>query len=171
MRRIILASPHGDLLAEATDRALVRLGFLRVDVTTSSNAVLDHARRELEEYFAGSRRGFTIPVAPEGTPFQRAVWRALRRIPYGETAGYGEIARRIGRAGAARAVGGACGANPVAIVLPCHRVVGSNGSLTGFSAGLDRKVRLLDHERSATFARRRGRIRWTAGRCIPRAGG
>ena len=103
---------------------------------------------ELEAYFAGDLREFEMAVEPEGTPFRRRVWAALARVPYGETWSYGELARRAGLSrGAARAVGAANGANPVAIVLPCHRVIGANGRLVGYGGGLDRKARLLAHER------------------------
>ena len=103
---------------------------------------------ELDAYFAGELRRFEMAVAPEGTPFRRRVWAALARIPYGETWSYGELARRAGLGrGAVRAVGAANGANPIAIVLPCHRVIGADGSLVGYGGGLDRKARLLAHER------------------------
>ena len=98
---------------------------------------------ELDEYFAGSRRTFDIDLAPKGTPFQQAVWMQLRLIPCGETTTYGELAQRVGRPGAARAVGAAVGRNPISIIVPCHRVVGSDGTLTGFAGGLDRKRTLL----------------------------
>jgi methylated-DNA-[protein]-cysteine S-methyltransferase len=101
---------------------------------------------QLAQYFEGSRRDFDLPLAPEGTDFQLAVWRELRRIPFGERVSYSEIARRIGRPDAVRAVGAANGANPIAIVIPCHRVVGSDGSLTGYGGGLPVKRWLLDHE-------------------------
>ena len=104
----------------------------------------DHpAAREVEEFLAGRRRGFSFAVDPPGTPFQRAVWKHLREIPYGCTATYGEIARRIGRHAAARAVGAACRANPIALAIPCHRVIGAGGDLTGFSGGLALKEKLL----------------------------
>lgn len=105
------------------------------------------AREQLQAYFRGERAGFDLPVDPaEGSEFQRAVWDQLRLIPYGETWTYGRIAERIGRAGGSQAVGLACGANPVSIVIPCHRVIGRDGSLTGFGGGLPRKRFLLDLE-------------------------
>ncbi len=107
---------------------------------------LAEAERQLREYFAGTGRAFDLPLAPEGTAFQRRVWSALRSIPYGCTWSYGELARRIGRPGAARAVGAANHANPIAIIVPCHRVVGRDGSLTGYGGGLWIKRWLLDFE-------------------------
>ncbi len=98
---------------------------------------------QLDEYFAGSRASFDLPLAPGGTPFQRRVWAELARIPAGTTVTYAEIARRAGRPGAARAVGAAVGRNPVSIVVPCHRVVGSDGALTGYAGGIERKAFLL----------------------------
>jgi methylated-DNA-[protein]-cysteine S-methyltransferase len=105
-------------------------------------------RRQLEEYFAGERRVFDLPVAPPGTPFQQRVWTELQRIGYGETISYAELAARIGRPTAIRAAGAANGANPVSIIIPCHRVIGSDGSLTGYGGGLEAKRRLLELERS-----------------------
>ncbi len=107
---------------------------------------------QLEEYFAGTRTDFDVPIDLEGTPFQREVWRALQEIPHGETTSYGELARRIGRPAAVRAVGAANGRNPVSIIVPCHRVIGSDGKLVGYGWGVERKVWLLDHERGVTGA-------------------
>ena len=104
---------------------------------------------QLTEYFAGRRRQFDLPLAPEGTPFQQRVWTALLDIPYGETISYGELASRIGQRSASRAVGLANGSNPLPIVIPCHRVIGANGKLTGYGGGLAIKERLLAHERGA----------------------
>jgi methylated-DNA-[protein]-cysteine S-methyltransferase len=107
------------------------------------------AREQLEAYFAGERTDFDLPVAATGTPFQHEVWQALTEIPYGTTWSYGELARHIGKPAAVRAVGLANGRNPVSIVVPCHRVVGANGSLTGYGGGIERKRFLLDLERGA----------------------
>jgi methylated-DNA-[protein]-cysteine S-methyltransferase len=109
-------------------------------------AVLAEPVRQLEEYFAGRRRAFDLPLALDGTAFERSVWNELLGIPYGETTSYGALAKAIGRPDAARDVGGAVGRTPVPIVVPCHRVVGSDGSLTGYGGGLDRKRALLDLE-------------------------
>jgi methylated-DNA-[protein]-cysteine S-methyltransferase len=103
-------------------------------------------REQLGEYFAGERRSFDLPLEPAGSPFQRQVWRALREIGYGETLSYGELARRIGRPNAPRAVGAANGANPLSVVIPCHRLVGADGTLTGYGGGIERKRLLLDLE-------------------------
>ena len=111
-----------------------------------ATAVLKLARTQLDEYFAGKRRTFDVPLAPKGTGFQQIVWRALLTIGYGETWSYGQLARAIGRPAASRAVGAANGRNPLAIIVPCHRVIGSNGTLTGYGGGLPAKKWLLHHE-------------------------
>jgi methylated-DNA-[protein]-cysteine S-methyltransferase len=108
------------------------------------------AARQLDEYFDGSRTAFDLPLAPRGTPFQRLVWEELARIPFGTTVTYAELAARAGHAGAARAVGAAVARNPISIVVPCHRVVGADGTLTGYAGGIARKAYLLEHE--ATIA-------------------
>jgi methylated-DNA-[protein]-cysteine S-methyltransferase len=120
-----------------------------LDGWVRSDAPLATAREQLEEYFDGSRTSFDLAIEPAGTAFQSRVWGALREIPYGQTVGYGELARRIGRPNAARAVGAANGRNPIFIVIPCHRVIGADGSLTGFGWGTECKAWLLDHERPA----------------------
>ena len=114
--------------------------------STAPHPVLDEAERQLVEYFAGERTEFDLPLDPGGTEFQRSAWAELARIPFGETISYGEQARRLGDANKSRAVGAANGKNPLPIVVPCHRVVGANGQLTGFAGGLDTKAWLLDHE-------------------------
>ena len=107
---------------------------------------LGEARRQIEAYFAGELREFDLPLAPQGSGFQLRVWEELRAIPYGETISYGELAQRVGDPGAARAVGLANGRNPLPVIVPCHRVIGADGSLTGFGGGLDRKRALLELE-------------------------
>ena len=107
------------------------------------DAAFEDVVSQLTEYFEGKRRRFDLPLAPEGTPFQQRVWNALMDIPYGETISYGELARRVGNPNASRAVGAANGQNPIPIVIPCHRVIGANGKLTGFGGGLPIKERLL----------------------------
>lgn len=121
--------------------------------TMGTNAVLVELARQLDEFFDGDRIEFDVPLAPHGTPFQLAAWQVLREIPFGATMTYGEQARRLGDPKKARAVGAANGKNPLSIVVPCHRVVGSNGKLTGFGGGLEAKAWLLDHEQRTLFAR------------------
>ena len=111
-----------------------------------TDSLLDEARQQLVAYFAGRLRAFDLPLAPNGTDFQRRVWSALRGIPFGMTVSYAELARRVSNAAAVRAVGAANGRNPIPIIVPCHRVIGSDGSLTGFGGGLQRKQWLLRHE-------------------------
>ena len=113
---------------------------------------LARALAQLQEYFSGSRRTFQLSLAPRGTPFQVSVWQLLQAIPYGQTTSYAELARRLGRPGAARAVGLANGANPLPVIVPCHRVIGADGSLTGFGGGLDIKRALLSLEGAACVA-------------------
>src|SRR6202012_510460 len=115
--------------------------------------LLAQARAQIEEYFAGTRRDFDLPLAPRGTAFQRSVWHALATIPFGVTTTYGEIAAAVGRPTASRAVGAANGQNPIAIVIPCHRVIGANGTLTGYGGGLPTKEWLVRHERAAETRR------------------
>ena len=139
-------SPFGPLCLAQEGDALAAVNFcapLIGEEVPCPTPLLAEARRQLEEYFAGSRRVFDLPLAPEGTAFQRAVWEALQAIPYGETRTYGQIAAAVGRPKASRAVGGACHCNPIGIIIPCHRVVGSSGRLTGYAGGLDRKAALL----------------------------
>jgi methylated-DNA-[protein]-cysteine S-methyltransferase len=152
-----LASPVGELKLVANDDALVailwqdddparvRLGPL---VERSDHPVLKQAEAQLTAYFSGNLRRFNVPLDFRGTDFQKSVWAALLAIPFGETRSYGQIARQIGRPKAVRAVGAANGRNPISIMAPCHRVVGSDGSLTGFAGGLDAKRYLLAMERA-----------------------
>jgi methylated-DNA-[protein]-cysteine S-methyltransferase len=144
-----IPSPVGPLSVTVTDDGAVsRIGFGAGD--TSDDSRFDAVIAQLNEYFAGERTAFDLPLDPEGgSPFEQRVWAELLRIPYGETASYGEIAARIGHPGKARAVGRANGRNPIAIVCPCHRVIGSDGSLTGYGGGLENKRTLLDLEAGA----------------------
>jgi methylated-DNA-[protein]-cysteine S-methyltransferase len=148
-------SPVGPLLLAGNQDALHVLSFgvgsrpREIDAAwlPDTKGVLKNVRRELDQYFAGRLKAFTTAVAFDGTPFQNTVWQELRRIPYGETISYLELARRIGNERAVRAVGLANGANPIAIIVPCHRVIGANGSLTGFGGGLPTKRALLELEK------------------------
>jgi methylated-DNA-[protein]-cysteine S-methyltransferase len=158
-----LDSPVGTLTLFADERALLGIYFeghtpatrLR-ETARGKSAVLDAAARELSAYFASASHRIAIPLGPRGTELQRAVWKELSRIPRGETRTYGAIATKIGRPTAARAVGSAVARNPLSIVVPCHRVVGADGSLTGFAGGLARKAWLLAHEAGATETARSG---------------
>jgi methylated-DNA-[protein]-cysteine S-methyltransferase len=144
-------TPIGRLTLVASSTGLREVWFPieRADPAGSddpSHPVLAAAASQLVEYFAGARQAFDVPLDPQGTPFQLAAWRGLTTIPFGETVSYGEQAARIGLAGKARAIGAANGRNPLPIVVPCHRVVGSDGSLVGFGGGLETKAWLLHHE-------------------------
>jgi methylated-DNA-[protein]-cysteine S-methyltransferase len=150
--RTSIDSPAGRLTLGATDTALVAVLFERGrgprDIGHPAIEAPDQPRlletaRQLGEYFAGRRRQFSVPLEFQGTEFQRQVWNALLEIPFGETRTYTQIARRIGRPDAVRAVGAANGANPISIIAPCHRVIGASGSLTGFGGGLENKAMLL----------------------------
>lgn len=150
----MLASPVGELLLAGDEDALHVIGFpsgrsaARPEDDWKENpAPFAEAARQLGAYFAGKRHSFDLPLAPTGTPFQREVLAALQQIPYGETRSYGELAKAVGRPKAGRAVGAANGRNPLPIVIPCHRAIGSDGSLTGFGGGLATKRFLLDLER------------------------
>ncbi len=146
LKYCVLSSPIGPLRLVSNGRALVAVEFAGKhgsDGVAGSDPVLEQAAAELQEYFEGRRREFDVAVDTDGTAFQQEVWRALRGIPYGVTCSYGDIADRIGRPKAVRAVGAANGRNPVPIIVPCHRVIGSNGTLTGFGGGLDTKRQLL----------------------------
>ncbi len=150
-------SPIGELLMAGDGRALtaVHMNGTPAPGWKRDRGALREPAAQLESYFAGELREFDLPVAPQGTPFQREVWSALREIPYGTTISYAELAAAVGRPGAARAVGAANGRNPIAVVIPCHRVIGASGALTGYGGGLGRKRLLLELEA--------GRRTWTLG--------
>ena len=145
-------SPQGGILLVANDEGLAGVFFNRQKHHPKRQAdwkqdphhpVLQQAKRELAAYFAGKRKRFEIRLVPEGTPFQRSVWKAISSVAFGKTISYGELAQRAGCPGSARAAGAATGRNPIGIIVPCHRIVGSNGSLTGYAGGLERKRALL----------------------------
>ncbi len=152
-----MKSPVGKLLLTGTEAGLKLISFPKGKQTCTPEAnwqkgdnFLRAAIRQLDAYFAGRRKIFDLALDPEGTPFQLSVWQALRDIPYGETVSYGELARRIGHPRASRAVGAANGSNPLPIVIPCHRVIGASGKLTGYGGGLDTKKALLTLEQQQT---------------------
>ena len=152
------ASPQGRMLLVADDKALRAACFVgqkhapRIAADwkrDGAHALLRQAKRELAEYFAGKRTRFSVKLAPHGTPFQRSVWKAIAGVGFGKTIAYAELARRAGRPGSARAAGAATGRNPIGVIVPCHRIVGSNGSLTGYAGGLAKKRALLALEARA----------------------
>jgi methylated-DNA-[protein]-cysteine S-methyltransferase len=143
-------SPLGLMMAQEQDGAIIALDFVQApqpDDILAETPLLLEAKRQVLEYFAGKRRDFDLPLAPKGTPFQQRVWQALRDIPYGQTRSYGQIAAAVGNPKAGRAVGGANHRNPISLVQPCHRVIGSSGRLVGYGGGLDKKEALLALER------------------------
>ncbi|PKW14126.1 methylated-DNA--[protein]-cysteine S-methyltransferase [Saccharopolyspora spinosa] len=155
----VIDSPVGPLTLVAVDGALTGLYMERQrhrppeeNFGEPDTAPFGPMIEQLQEYFSGQRNEFDLPINLIGTPFQRTVWAELCEIPYGETISYGELAERIGKPSASRAVGLANGKNPIGIIVPCHRVVGSTGNLTGYGGGLDRKQHLLDFERRDTAA-------------------
>lgn len=148
-----IPSPLGSIRLEASALGLraLTLGAADAparedDMPTAAGLALDLAEAQLERYFEGGRTAFTVALDPDGTPWQRRVWQALRAIRFGQAVSYGEIAAKLGKPGASRAVGTANGANPLPIIVPCHRVIASGGGLGGYSGGLDRKRWLLRHE-------------------------
>ena len=137
-----IETPIGPLTLQADEAAVTAIRF-GADGARDASPLLDAAEAQLREYFAGARRTFDLPLAPHGTAFQQRVWAALRAIPYGETRTYGELAAAIDSPNASRAVGMANHRNPIPIIIPCHRVIGANGTLTGYAGGLEIKRRLL----------------------------
>ena len=145
-------SPHGGMLIAASEKGITGVYFERQKYWPArrdgwqhapSNVHLRRAKKQLAEYFAGKRREFELELDPSGSEFQKRVWKAISDVPYGKTISYGELARRVGFPEGARAAGAATGRNPIGIVVPCHRIVGSNGKLTGYAGGLDKKRALL----------------------------
>ncbi|MFT7643367.1 MAG: methylated-DNA-[protein]-cysteine S-methyltransferase [Pirellulaceae bacterium] len=152
----VISSPIGKLLIAGNEDALIELTFpCKLTATqkrakgTATSGAIAATIEQLAAYFAGKLRDFDLPLQPVGTPFQKRVWDELLKIPYGETTTYGELARRLGTPNAARAVGAANGRNPIPVIVPCHRVIGSNGALTGFGGGLPTKRKLLDLEQAS----------------------
>jgi len=150
-----IPTPAGTMYAAAADGAITGIYFENQQYfpritdqwqEDASAAPLAECAKQIREYFDGKRTSFDLPLAPEGTEFQQRVWKEIARIPFGETITYAELAKRAGAEGSARAAGAATGRNPITLVVPCHRVVGSDGSLTGYAGGLPRKTRLLEIE-------------------------
>ena len=156
-------SPNGRMLLVASDHGLCGVYFdgqkyfpeIKPGKRDPRRGPLRQAKRELREYFAGKRERFAVALDPEGTAFQRSVWQAIAAVRFGETISYGELARRAGHPGSARAAGAATGRNPIGVIVPCHRIMGADGSLTGYAGGLQRKRALLELEGAATSSRMR----------------
>ncbi|WP_415903245.1 methylated-DNA--[protein]-cysteine S-methyltransferase [Neptuniibacter sp. QD29_5] len=149
MYAAIMNTALGSLLIKANNSAITSIHFLKDNETVPEllgNALTNQCVSELSEYFAGKRVRFDVPLAPNGTKFQQSVWNALNDIPYGKTCSYGDVAKKIGKPKAARAIGMANNRNPIPIIIPCHRVLGSNGNLTGYAGGLENKSYLLNLE-------------------------
>jgi O-6-methylguanine DNA methyltransferase len=147
----LIETPLGPVRAEADARGVTAVQFDSAVTRSAPHPILEKLRAELAEYFAGKRNDFTIELAPTGTDFQKRVWTELRRIPHGKTISYEELARRIGKPTAQRAVAQANGANPICILIPCHRVIAKSGGLGGYSSGIERKRFLLGLERGETI--------------------
>ncbi|MEH6589933.1 MAG: methylated-DNA--[protein]-cysteine S-methyltransferase [Halioglobus sp.] len=153
MKYTLIETPIGTLRICSDGAAVTELNFdgdysVEVDATDEKDAILSLAAKQLSEYFTGKRTVFDLPLAPQGTVFQQAVWKTLAAIPYGELRSYSDIAQQIGKPNAVRAVGAANGKNPLPIIVPCHRVIGRDGSLTGFAGGIEMKSQLLQMEGS-----------------------
>lgn len=155
MYHTLYQSPFGEIAITANDEGITALAFQQgaapIQFDTNSvekSSVFNEVNQQLDEYFASNRKKFTVKLAPKGTPFQKQVWHALTEIPMGKTVSYGWLAKHIGNEKAVRAVGTANGANPIALIVPCHRVIGANKKLTGYAGGLALKAKLLMHEKA-----------------------
>ncbi|MEL7369884.1 MAG: methylated-DNA--[protein]-cysteine S-methyltransferase [Myxococcota bacterium] len=155
----VLSSALGPIRIVAKDNAIKKIAFVQKsdaalgEPNADGSPLVDRAASQVESYLAGERKGFDLPLAPEGSDHDQKVWRLLQSIPYGTTQSYGEIAQAMNAPGSARAVGLASGRNPIAIVIPCHRVIGANGKLTGYAGGVQIKAQLLDLERMGLIPR------------------
>ena len=166
-----LETPLGRMLLVSSEKGLCGAHFIGQKhfpkIDPSWKRERSRAARELAEYFDGKRTGFTVPLAAEGTPFQRAIWKEIAKVRFGETITYAELARRAGFPGCARAAGAATGRNPLGVIVPCHRIVGADGSLTGYAGGLAKKKALLALERGEASPSRRRPLRAAAAPARP----
>lgn len=144
----IIKTPVGNIKINEENNYITSIEYTEEDIQESDNPLINKVKKQLEEYFSGKRKEFDIPLNPKGTEFQQKVWNALKEIPYGELRSYKQIAERIGNPLACRAVGNANNKNPIMIVVPCHRVIGTNGSMTGYACGINIKEQLLRLEKS-----------------------
>ncbi len=150
----IISSPLGNIFLSTQDDSISELRFTTEEVSKEPlNSLLTEAKKQLDEYFSSKRKTFNLPVVLSGTPFQYQVWEAVNKIPFGQTTSYSKLSQEIGNPAAIRAVGAAIGANPILVIIPCHRIIGTNGQLTGYAGGLDRKERLLELEGRAPLAK------------------
>jgi methylated-DNA-[protein]-cysteine S-methyltransferase len=150
----IISSPLGNICLSTQDGSISELRFTKEEISENPlDGLLLEAKKQLDEYFSGKRKIFNLPVVLSGTPFQYQVWEAVNKIPFGETTSYLKLSQTLGNPAAIRAVGAAIGANPVLLIIPCHRIIGTNGQLTGYAGGLDRKERLLELEGRAPLAK------------------
>lgn len=145
------STPLGTMEITAHDTAVLSIHFVDRTETVRKNALTELAKNQLRQYFDGTLKSFDIPIAPTGTDFQKSVWQALTTVQYGQTCSYADIAKKINNRKAVRAVGAANGKNPMTIVVPCHRIIGSDGSMTGYASGIERKAWLLNHEVNTLF--------------------
>lgn len=142
----IVKSPIGNIYITGTSQAIIEVCVRKPRQIFEENALTKKCKKQIDEYFAGKRQVFDLPIQAIGTEFQMKVWKCMAKIPFGKTLNYGDIARKIAHPKASRAVGAACGKNPILIILPCHRVVGVGNKITGFAAGIPKKIKLLAHE-------------------------
>lgn len=150
----IISSPLGNIFISVQDDSISALRFTTEEVSEEPlDGLLLEAKQQLNDYFSGKRKTFNLPVLLSGTPFQCQVWDAVNKIPFGQTTSYLKLSQALGNPAAIRAVGAAIGANPILIIIPCHRIIGTNGQLTGYAGGLDRKERLLELEGRAPMAK------------------
>ena len=146
MKKTVYHAPIGKLVIVEEDGMITEIHATHEEHSVSETPLLLEAKKQLDEYFQKKRKTFTLPLLPKGTPYQKQVWQELLKIPYGKVATYGEIAERVGNPRGARSVGGACNKNPIMIVIPCHRVIGKSGNLTGYAEGIETKKLLLKLE-------------------------
>ncbi len=148
MNTLCIDSPLGPILLASNGSFLKRLAFLDAPIESAqaTDSILQKAQQQINEWLQGQRQMFDVPCDPDGTPFQKTVWAALLTIPFGTTCSYGDVAKKIGKPTAARAVGAANGQNPIALIIPCHRVIGANGTMTGYAFGIEKKQQLLKLE-------------------------
>ena len=146
MQSAVIHTPVGNILISGDEKNITQINFTMADISNTENLLIQECIMQLSEYFEGKRKTFDLPLKQEGTDFQQSVWNELLNIPAGVTISYGDLSKRLGKPGTERAVGAANGRNNIAIIIPCHRVIGNDGSLTGYAGGIQYKQWLLNHE-------------------------